>query len=426
MGAGLIYLMAATLCMGPGDDDDAPVKVRMHGKYSDRCFVVSKCDVERVMKHKWRMWGRYPFSKTAGQLHHFIIGARPSNVPGDWVVDHANGDDLDATRPNLRWVTQQFNAWNRKQKEGTSKYRGLRLEKGRWRATCLAVNLGTFDREVDAGIACAKYAIKEFGDWAITGHVLRANFTLQELESMRNCVLEGKYEVWTNTKTLPAGVTYNIRIKKFYVRCAGVYIGCYDTAEEAIRANTEYREAKLDSEWEAHKKTDITRNPHDNAAMIALSGDKALGQFTKVPDEFWHQLTFKTSWNLSRRYAVGHWNCKMLSLHAAVWSLLNPGYKPVKGISIDHRNPELTLDNRAHNLRLATRSDQERNKQNRGSTSKYPGVWRRENGTYCGRVIVEGKAHNVSGKTEVEAAKALNAMRIRLLGADTPLMTIVE
>lgn len=408
------------------EDGDAPVKVRMHGKYSDRCFVVSKRDVERVMKLKWKFWGPYPYSKSVGtSLHQFIIGDRPADVPEEWVVDHANGDDMDSTRSNLRWVTQQFNTWNRKQKEGSSKYRGVQVKKGRYHSYCLAVYLGVFDKEMDAGIECAKYAICEFGDWATTSHVLLANFTSSELERMRDDVVSGRY-VTRERKPLPVGVTYKIRARKYYVRCNGVYIGCYDTAEEAIRVNTEYRNATREREWEAHKKTSIMRDPSDGAAVIALSGDNGKGMFAKVPDEFWHELTFKTSWNLNGHYAAGHWRGVNMKLHKAVWELLNPGYKPVKGISIDHKNPELTLDNRTGNLRLASRSDQERNKKNRGLTSKYPGIWRRKNGTFCARVIVEGKAHNLTAATENEAAKALNALRIKLFGPNTPLITIIE
>jgi hypothetical protein len=393
----------------------------MHGKYKDRCVVVSKRDVERVRKYKWVIWGEsgYPHCKAAGgSLHHLIIGERPSNVPEDWVVDHANGNKFDATRMNLRWVSPRFNAWNRATKNNSSKYRGVQPYFDRWKGKSLQQRLGLFETEREAGIACAKHAILEFGEWAMTSQVLQATFTHTELVRM-------KAEVDAGDCVVPKGVSYHKRSKSYDVRCCGVLLGRYKDMEESIRVNEEYRQAKSLSEWEVHSRLTIPRDPTDNSGVVALSGDKGKGLFSKVPDEFWHQLTFKTSWCLSNGYARSVWRGKHTSLHAAVWSLLHPGYKPVKGKSIDHRNPELILDNRAHNLRLATISEQERNKKGRGATSKYPGVHLRPNGTFGGATLVDGKVHRISVcLTEIEAAKAMNALRLKLFGPDTPLMEI--
>jgi hypothetical protein len=290
----------------------------------------------------------------------------------------------------------------------------------------LSCGLGYFASEVEAGIACAKHAINEFGNWAVTSHVLLANFTPSELMRMKDEVDAGMFIIRAK-KSLPPGVTYHKRERKYYVRCFGVTVGTYVSKEEAIRVLEEYRMRKHLMEWEAHKKIDITRDESDNSAVIALSGEKGQGAYSKVPDECWHALTFKASWSLCKGYAGGRFRGGTIKLHKAVWSLLHPGYKSVKGFSIDHINPEAILDNRAENLRLASKSDQERNKKNRGITSKYPGVWKRsETSTFCARVIVNGKHHNLSARTEIEAARALNALRVRLLGPNTPLLNIIE
>ena len=432
MGVGLVnfFLLAAMCGLGWScDDEDAPELVQMHGKYGDRCFVVSKRDVERVRKHKWVMWGDsgYPHCKAAGGgLHLFIIGERPSNVPEDWVVDHANGNRLDATRSNLRWVSPRFNAWNKLTKNTFSKYRGVTPYFDKWYGMSLRQSLGIFDTEKVAGIAVAKHAIKEFGDWAITSHVLLATFTVSEIALMKAEVDAGDY-VTPREKELPKGVYYHKRENKYYVRCCEVTIGTYVDRDEAIRVNKEYRHAKLLCEWETHTRLTITRDPVDNSAVISLTGSSGQGLFSKVPDELWHQLTFKTSWYLAKGYAHARWKGNSADLHAVVWALLHPGYKPVKGISIDHRNPELVLDNRAQNLRLATRSEQERNKKGRGATSKYPGVNLTEKGTFSVATLVEGKRYRApTCKTESEAAKAMNALRIQLFGPDTPLIEIAE
>jgi HNH endonuclease len=430
MGVGLVNFFLIVAMCGLGwscDDEDGPELVQMHGKYSDKCFVVSRQDVERVRKHKWRIWGRYPHSTSAGSLHHFIIGERPSNVPEDWVVDHANGDRMDARRTNLRWTSVRFNTWNKEQKLSSSTYRGVSQYGDKWYAKSLRVSIGAFETEQGAGIACAKHAIKEFGEWAMTSHVLLANFTPSEIACMKAEVDAGDYVTRTQ-KALPKGVTYHKKERKYYVRCDGVTVGTFVDREEAIRVSEEYRKEKRMREWEAYKRLEITRDPKDNAAVIALSGPNGKGHFAKVPDEFWHILTFKVSWCLtSKGYSSGWWKGKTWYMHGAVWSLLNPDYKAEKGFSIDHRNPSLTLDNRAHNLRLASKGDQERNKRNRGATSKYPGVYRKSKSTFGGNLVIDYEVHRVTPrKTEVEAAMALNALRVELLGPDTPLTEIVE
>lgn len=60
-------------------------------------------------------------------------------------------------------------------------------------------------------------------------------------------------------------------------------------------------------------------------------------------------------------------------LHAMIFEMLHPGYD--KTLSIDHIVPENKLDNREHNLRLATRGEQAFNKAKRKNcASKYIGI----------------------------------------------------
>ena len=94
-------------------------------------IVVSAIDVDRVAPYKWYVLGQYLFcQKLQVFLHHHIIGARPSDVPEDYVVDHANRQKFDVSRPNLRWVTCSFNVWNRDTpRSSTNPYKGVRLDK---------------------------------------------------------------------------------------------------------------------------------------------------------------------------------------------------------------------------------------------------------------------------------------------------------
>lgn len=56
-------------------------------------------------------------------LHRFILEQECGPAPKKWVADHINGNELDCTSANLRWVTRKENNQN---KRGGSKYIGVR------------------------------------------------------------------------------------------------------------------------------------------------------------------------------------------------------------------------------------------------------------------------------------------------------------
>ena len=68
------------------------------------------------------------YSRTLG-LHdlkeYLVIGARPEHVPADWVTDHINRVQNDSSRPNLRWVSLDFNSWNIEYETRSSSFRGV-------------------------------------------------------------------------------------------------------------------------------------------------------------------------------------------------------------------------------------------------------------------------------------------------------------
>ncbi len=75
--------------------------------------------------------------------------------------DHINGDRVDNRRCNLRAVTHAQNGQNRKLQGGTSRFRGVALNKrtGRWEAYVRTPerrhHIGTYDLEKDAAQAAA-------------------------------------------------------------------------------------------------------------------------------------------------------------------------------------------------------------------------------------------------------------------------------
>ena len=152
--------------------DDVCV-IKFVGKHGGEA-TVSPCDVENVSKYRWRNWGGYANDNDIGTMHALIMDVRPAHIPLDYVIDHADRNRMNNTRSNLRWVSKSFNMWNSPPREGSSRFRGVRWEKGakKWRAVFRRSSLGCFDNEIDAAYAAAKAAIREWPEWTPTSDLL--------------------------------------------------------------------------------------------------------------------------------------------------------------------------------------------------------------------------------------------------------------
>ena len=97
--------------------------------HCDAVFVlVDQEDYDFVMQWVWRLdrngWGKPYASRSVGAsrasrskvwLHREIMlrtGIKPATAEHS-IVDHINGNSLDARRSNLRWATHKMNASNR-------------------------------------------------------------------------------------------------------------------------------------------------------------------------------------------------------------------------------------------------------------------------------------------------------------------------
>jgi hypothetical protein len=139
-------------------------------------------------------------------------------------------------------------------------------------------------------------------------------------------------------------------------------------------------------------------------------------------------LTFRTTWALNGEYAMGSWKGNTTRLHTVVYKHYNPDYVPGREAQVDHIIPEEKLDNRKCNLRVATNSQQARNKVKRkGCTSKYIGVYYDKKGNrYCGEIAVGDKKYRFRASTENEVARLVNAKRTELFGDRVTLINIIE
>ena len=84
-------------------------------------------------------------------------------------VDHTNGDPADNRPGNLRYVTNSQNLRGARRVHGELKYRGVGMNRGRFRARVLGQHVGSFDTEEEAA--------ERFDDVAFYEH----NFPLEGL-----------------------------------------------------------------------------------------------------------------------------------------------------------------------------------------------------------------------------------------------------
>ncbi|CAL8469598.1 g9139 [Coccomyxa elongata] len=141
---------------------------------------VSKVDMARVEEERWGIYGGYATSKKWA-MHKMIMGERPVGVPAEYVIDHKDRDKRNNTRENLRWVSASFNIWNAV-RPGGRRFRGVRLERGRWVAMFKRKIVGRFEEEREAARAVAREAIREWGEWAEESDLLFGEGLLTEEE----------------------------------------------------------------------------------------------------------------------------------------------------------------------------------------------------------------------------------------------------
>ena len=106
--------------------------------------------------------------KISQLMHRFILGKC-----GDLQIDHIDGNGLNNTKKNIRFVTRAQNQANSmKHVKGTSIYKGVFFDKKRnkWRAAIAKESkfkfIGYYKSEAEAALAYNKKATEVFGEYA--------------------------------------------------------------------------------------------------------------------------------------------------------------------------------------------------------------------------------------------------------------------
>lgn len=145
--------------------------------------IIDQEDLPILSRHKWHIMrsGKIKYARTTmGHkeivMHRIIMGG-PKPGQFKYVIDHIDGNGLNNTKSNLRWVPESHNRQNihNRSRATTSLFQGVsratRSAIPRWEASIKKNNrkiyLGTFTEERTAALAYDTAARKLFGASAL-------------------------------------------------------------------------------------------------------------------------------------------------------------------------------------------------------------------------------------------------------------------
>lgn len=188
-------------------------------------------------RYQWCISSRYATRRENQKtlfMHRIVLERKLHRPIRDTMLgDHINGNPLDNRRSNLREVTQTQNAWNSgTQTNNTSQYTGVSLRGGYYiaRLGSSGALLGTFETALDASFCYDRAALERWGEYARLNHPVEEVMAWQAPPHFLHSSNTSKYR----------GVTKIKRSGKWQASYRHgnklLYLGTYDTAEEAARA----------------------------------------------------------------------------------------------------------------------------------------------------------------------------------------------
>jgi hypothetical protein len=114
---------------------------------------------------------RYQIAGKRYRVHRMIWILHYGSIPKDYIIDHINQIKIDNRIENLRLVTNSENQMNRsKQKNNKSGYKGVYLDRGRYRSLIQyhgnRIHIGYYDNKEDAARAYDNKAKELHGEFA--------------------------------------------------------------------------------------------------------------------------------------------------------------------------------------------------------------------------------------------------------------------
>lgn len=211
--------------------------------YQKAITLIDLEDIEKIKDIKWCQTNEY-ISSQYGFLHRFLMNCNNKNL----VVDHINHNKLDNRKENLRVCTQKENCRNLSlSSKNTSGVIGVNLDKtNKWKAIIMVDNknivLGYYDNKDDAIKERLKAEVYYFKDFAPQKHLFKdysidinEHYIVKEYNPRKQGNKLGIKGIFKGS-----GIYKDKWKVEFTLNKKKVYLGYYNTLEEAIKVKEDY------------------------------------------------------------------------------------------------------------------------------------------------------------------------------------------
>ncbi len=379
---------------------------------SDERILVSDEDKHLLTDNIWHIdkdgYARATFTDKTWHMHRYIyIKILGHELEKEDVIDHINSIRYDNRRENLRLTNRKENSRNKLKKAGTSsKYYGVTKD-DRKKKNKYIVNV-----QINNNLTIyASYEKEEHAAYHYNLIVDEYNLShakKNEIEKPKDFVKYIKKEK-ANIE-LPKNIHLKINkrdgVKKYSVYYKHVYLGVFDSVEEAEEKLKTHKE-KLEKERVEKIKSEPIKRNNNGYAIIDINKKECI-----VDEDDYYKLLLMGGMTCGKNnYCSIKIDGKQYRLHRFIL-----GYEGKDFVDHINNNP---LDNRKCNLRIVTPEENSRNRSaNKEGSSKYIGVsWHSRDEKYTARITHGGKMHNLGYfKNEIDAAKARDAAALKFFG----------